>query len=101
MLWELYGYDPSRFIDCLLTLRALQSAPSSVLSNVKILYPDTSPQGLSELKDYIDCEIGNLEEDPNMSSLDMGLQFLKTLSVEMTHLEQYHHQFSTVYNPIS
>ena len=30
----------------------------------------------------------------------MGLQFLKTLSVEMIRLAHLHDQFSTFYNPI-
>ena len=100
LLWELYGHDPNRFTECLHTLRALQSAPGSVLSNIEILWPETSPTGLSELKEYIDCKIKQLEHDLSISPLNMGLQFLKTLSAEMIQLEHSHNQFSTVCHPI-
>ena len=81
-----------------------------MLSNIEIVYPkptrrlqaypETSPAGLSELKNCIDGKIKELEQGLNISSLDMGLQFLKTLSAEMTRLELNHHNFSTVCNPI-
>ena len=98
LLWELS--DPNLFKESLQTLRALQSVPGFVLSNIEILYPNIPPTGLGKVKISIDCKIMELEKDRNRSPLDMGLQFLKTLSAEMARLARYHHEFSTLFNPI-
>jgi hypothetical protein len=101
LLWELYGKFPEVFTHNMTTMRALQSeiltladigSPTETATR-RIIFPC-----LRDLKTNLDRAVEDWGGDIRLGSLDMGLQFLKSLRDGMTGLRQDHERFSTVDN---